>query len=170
MRKFYYTLLIFLICYSFLIAIEKSENKVLFVHGRITDGTGVYINGLKEELKNSKIEFDSLDLTKKDKYDISEYNIIIIYRRSMAFNMLSGGVRHWIIKQSSFKDKKILLFGTAKGGLSEPNVKRMNEVITEKEGDIIDTISMATSSISDKKVKKYIKQAVKKVKNALEDK
>ena len=121
----------------------RQTGKVLLVYDEIDKSSESYLKTFREELQKMGFTVDEAALkTMKDK-DPTSYERIAIYARVMAFTRMSF-VRDWILKVKSLKGKRVTLFVTANRWFNEKLMKELAALITNREGTVVDAVSMAT--------------------------
>ncbi len=140
-----------------------SGDKVLFIYDKIDKGSRFYVDAFKRELSQKvRIVEESAVAGTPSAADASGFRNIVIYSRVMAFNMMFP-VRKWIKKQKSLKDKRIFLYVTSGGIGHEANLKSLLKVVKEKNGTVVDAVTMATTKMTEEQKQAAIAKHLEKL-------
>lgn len=122
--------------------------KVLFVYDVVDERSGFYIDAFRKALAKTGHDISEVAVEKGTVEDISSYDVLVVYSRVMAFNMMSP-VRKWLKKHGSFKGRKLFLYVTADRLFHKAHCRGLIKLVKKREGVVIDAVTMATNKMSD---------------------
>ncbi|MCP4604224.1 MAG: hypothetical protein GY847_27500 [Proteobacteria bacterium] len=158
---------IFIIVLSLCLPLEANDQgkrKVLFVYDNLNKRNEPYIAALRDNLKAEGISCIDLDLreAKHKTVNLAEYDYVLIYSEVRAFNARIY-LRKWLKHTEGFHLTKTAVFVTSSSNRYHCRVAaKISQIITSKQGQIIDAISSATNRISDEDKKKMTKSFSKR--------
>lgn len=140
---------------------QSDQPRVLFVYDILDNETSFFINTFRKELSTLPCSTDELSLEQSKDSDMSQYNLLVLYSRVMAFDMKSP-VRKWVKAIKSFDKKNVALIVTAYRWFNEKHYKEMTKLLKAKDANIVDAVSMATKDLSNEQKRAKVHESLVK--------
>ena len=143
--------------------VEKGvENKkVLFVYDKVDKQSSFYINAFRKVLGETGHTIEEAAVESEKNADITTFDVLVIYSRVMAFNMMSP-VRKWIKERKNFSGKDLFIYVTADRWFYKGHYDGLIKLVKKSNGNLVDGVTMATNKMTDEqKIEKIGEHLIK---------
>lgn len=142
---------------------SSGASKVLFVYDKVDKGTQPYINAFRERLKATGLSVEEAAVEVAAVNDLAPYTTVVLYSRVMGFDSMSP-VRDWLKSRKDLGGKSVFLFVTASRWFFGKHYQKMLKIIKDRNGNVVDAVTMATSSMSDAQKRDAVAKHLEKLK------